>query len=356
MHSDALLYLGSDDVTLACEDIDPIAAVHDALTLHADGKVSLPDEALLEWQSPGSGFARSINMPAFLDDELKASGTKIINASTENPARGLPRASGVVILFHTVTARPLCLMAADHISALRTACVTCLAAAALLPEDACTVAYLGAGPLTRQHATLLAQRLPQLTLGRIFDLVPERAEALTRSLGELVPGDRMKFEAASTARDAVAGADLVVPCTTTREPYIRRDWLTDGCVAVNVSLDDLADDILLGADRLYVDDWNLVVTDSKRLLGRLARQGLVRGPGSKSHSVGSTSSADGDGRSVQTVTGTIGELVLGRCEGRSSPDQLCVVNPFGMAIEDICLAHRVLEAANMRSLGLSLPR
>ncbi|MGZ3318610.1 MAG: ornithine cyclodeaminase family protein, partial [Isosphaeraceae bacterium] len=168
-------------------------------------------------------------------------------------------------------------------------------------------------------------------------------EALCEVLGDLLAPQRVKFEAVAGPREAVTGADLVVPCTTSREGYVERSWLKNGCVAVNVSLDDLCEDVLLDADRLYVDDWNLVVTDEHRILGRLAREGRVVGPG------------QGAGPCcAQTVTGTLGELVVGKCEGRSSDDQLCVVNPFGMAIEDLSLAHRVLQVARMRSMGAEL--
>jgi N-[(2S)-2-amino-2-carboxyethyl]-L-glutamate dehydrogenase len=345
MLNETLLYLNSDDVILSCEEIDSVATVREALELHADGMVRLPNEAYLEWPPAGGGSARSINMLALLEGEVPVAGTKIINASTENPARGMPRASGLVILFDLVTSRPLCVMAADHISSLRTASVSVLAAQHLLTPDATTAAFLGAGALTRQHVMLMAQRLPQLSLCRIFDVVESRAAALCQLLGELVPPDQVKFEAVVSARDAVAAADLVVACTTTRESYVERSWLKAGCVAVNVSLDDLCEDVLLTADRLYIDDWNLVVTDTHRLLGRLIRDGRVRGQ---------RDGSSPDGR--QTVTGTVGELVLGRCPGRASDGELCVVNPFGMAIEDISLAHRVYQVANMRSLGVNLPR
>ena len=282
-------------------------------------------------------------MPGFLEGELSVVGTKIINASTANPDRGLPRASGVVLLFDATTARLRCVMQASHISALRTAAVSVLACQLLLTSQAATAAIIGAGPLARHHATLIAQRLPQITLCRVFDLRPERSAALCADLSELTGPDRITFESADSARAAVAGADLVVPCTTSREGYVQRDWLKDGCVAVNVSLDDLCEDVLVGADRLYVDDWDLVLADEHRLLGRLARTGRIAGP---------EQTPNGGRR----VTGTLGQLILGKCEGRSANDQLCVVNPFGLAIEDLSLAHRVYQVARMRSMGAEILR
>jgi ornithine cyclodeaminase/alanine dehydrogenase-like protein (mu-crystallin family) len=332
---DNLLYLSSDDVIRACEEIDSVAEIRDALTLHADGLVRLPNEAYLDWQPPNGGYARTINMPGFLYGPVLMAGTKIINSSTDNPVRGLPRASGMVLLFDVSTARPYCLMEASHISSLRTASVSVLAAQHLLNSRAAAGGFLGAGALTRQHAMLMARRVPQITSYRIFDIAHGRAEALCSELNELAAPGRVAFEAVGSASSAVAGADLVVTCTTTREGYVRRDWLKDGCLAVNISLDDLCEDVLLSADRLYIDDWDLVTADTHRLLGKLIRAGVI-GAGA--------------------VTGTIGQLILGTCEGRSSDEELCVVNPFGMAIEDISLANRVYHVANMRSLGIRLPR
>lgn len=344
---DGLLYLSSDDVIRACEEIDPVAEISNALTLHADGLVRLPNEAYLDWQPSDGGYARTINMPGFLHGPVPVAGTKIINSSTGNPASGLPRASGVVLLFDVNTSRPYCLIEASHISSLRTASVSVLAARHLLSSRAATGGFLGAGALTRQHAILMARRVPQIASYRIFDIVHDRATALCRQLNELAAPGRVAFEAVDSAAEAVAGADVVVTCTTVREGYVRRDWLKDGCLAVNVSLDDLCEDVLLSADRLYIDDWDLVTADTHRLLGKLIRRGSVRGPHDP---------ANPDGERTQTVTGTIGQLILGKCEGRSSDEELCVVNPFGMAIEDISLANRVYHVANMRSLGVRLPR
>jgi ornithine cyclodeaminase/alanine dehydrogenase-like protein (mu-crystallin family) len=345
MLEDSILYLSSDEVVLACEEVDPIAAVREALVLHATGQVQLPAEAYLGWEPDGGGLARTINMPGLLEGELPVVGTKIINASTSNPDRDLPRASGVVILFDSVTARPQCVMDASHISALRTAAVSVLASRELLAQGATDAAILGAGPLARHHAMLIAQRLPQVRTCRIFDVRLERATELCAALTEVIAPQRITFEVAGTAREAVRGAGLVIPCTTTRHGYVERSWLEAGCVAVNVSLDDLCEDVLLGADRLYVDDWALVACDEHRLLGRLARAGRVAGP----HAVAASNG-------TRTVTGTLGELILGKCESRSAPQEVCVVNPFGMAIEDLSLAHRVYQVARMRSMGVHLPR
>lgn len=342
MSGDTLLYLSSTDVRRACEEIDPLACVQEALLLHASGDVVLPAEAYLGWDAPGGGRARSLSLPGWLGGDVQAAGTKIINANPENVARGLPRASGLTIVFEPHSARPACVMDAAHLSSLRTAALTVVAARRLCARTA-VVAVLGAGVLADAHVRLLGARLDGVREVRLFDLASERT---TRLIGRLEAAQTQRgiaMAAATTAREAVSGADLVVTCTTTVTSYIPYGWLAAGCVAVNVSLDDLDEDVFLRAARLYVDDWRLVVADDHRLLGRLARAGRVTGPGEPD-------------RGARAVTGTLGQLLAGTCPGRGDEHEVIVVNPFGMAVHDVAMANQVYRIARQRGLGVALPR
>ncbi|RCV47736.1 hypothetical protein DEF28_25430, partial [Marinitenerispora sediminis] len=49
-------------------------------------------------------------------------------------------------------------------------------------------------------------------------------------------------------------------------------------------------------------------------------------------------------------------VCTGGCPERLSDDELLVVNPFGLAIEDVVIAHRVYRVALQRGLGTPLPR
>src|SRR5205085_2667784 len=111
----SLLYLTEADVELACREVDPLACVFEALAAHAAGEVDLPDEAVLRWEPSGGGAARTLNMPGLIAGAVPVVGTKIINASGRNPASGLPRASGLTLLFNPVTARPEAILQAASI-------------------------------------------------------------------------------------------------------------------------------------------------------------------------------------------------------------------------------------------------
>jgi ornithine cyclodeaminase len=343
---DQLLYLSRDEVELACRGIDPVAAVRDALRLHALGQTVVPDEAYLAWRNERGEPVRSLSMPGYLGGPAGAvAGTKIINANPANPAYGLQRASGLTLLFDVGTAHIVCLMEGAYISALRTAAVTALSATLLGNQRLRTLAIIGAGTLARAHVQLLPVHLPDLEQLRVFDLDPRRTNDLLRELAPWCEERGVVAGPAASAEEAIRGADLVVPVTTTTSGYIAHEWLRPGALLVNISLDDPLEEVVLRADRVFVDDWHLVSHDSRRLLGRMIRQGLIDGP-SAAPSTGAAKRVDAE----------LGEVVIGRHVGRSNAREVILVNPFGLALEDLAVARAVFEAASERGLGVRLER
>ena len=242
-----LAYLSESDVARALATIDPVEVVAGALAAHARGETVLPGEAYLRWDG-----ARSLSMPGLVGGRP---GVKVINANPANPSRGLPRASGLTILFDPETARPVCVMEAARISCVRTAAVTALAADLLAVAPIERVAIIGAGALARCHIDLLRARLPRLQEIRVHDRDAERAREVARATDERKgPGPFLALVACATAEEAIRGARLVVPVTTTTTGYIRHDWLEPGALLVNVSLDDALPEVFLRADRVFVDD------------------------------------------------------------------------------------------------------
>jgi N-[(2S)-2-amino-2-carboxyethyl]-L-glutamate dehydrogenase len=341
--NEGILYLGRRDVLSLLARIDPAPIVRRALELHGSGKSLVPPEAYLGWSTPNGGAARSLSMPAGLDGGDGGLGVKIINSSLSNQRLGLPRASGMTLLFDPETARVRCLLEAAEISALRTACVSLISAEVFAAEPPRRLALVGAGTLARAHLMLFAKQLPSLEDVRLFDVEPARADALATGATPLLDG---RLRSVGSALESVESADLVVTVTTTTTGYLRPDWLAEGAVLVHVSLDDALPETVLHADRLFVDDWSLVRADDHRLLGRMWRAGLLAEP-------------DGTGRpdsGARRVDGEIGEVLVGAKPGRLRAEDVVFVNPFGMAIEDVALAEAVYDEARRTGAGEVLER
>jgi len=247
------------------------------------------------------------------------------------------------MLFDPATARIVSIMAAQHISALRTAAVTVAAAAELLVEGDLNVAVIGAGPLARSHIELLARELSSCKQVTVYDRCADRAEKLCQ---DLAPGLRefsVRIQTVGSARAAIDGAGLIIPVTTTTTGYIEYGWLAPGCVVINVSLDDVVEETVHRADLIFVDDWELIAGDTKRLFGRMYRSGTLVGPRHKA------------ALPACGVDAELGEVFAGKHPGRQKAGDLILVNPFGMAVHDIALAAEVHRIAERDGIGVLLP-
>jgi ornithine cyclodeaminase/alanine dehydrogenase-like protein (mu-crystallin family) len=345
--NDPILYLSRKDVETACEKLDSVAVIREVFRLHGSGQTHLPDEAYLGWTNARGESVRNLNMPGHIGGSWHIAGTKIINGNIHNPTRGLPRASGITLLYDDISARVLCIMESAYISSLRTASVTALAADLLHGPEIERVAILGAGALARAHIELLARQLPHLRTVLLFELAPERATALQHDVTPLLQARNIELQVTTTAEEAIRAAQLIVPATTTTEGYIHFDWLQRGSVLVNISLDDPLPEVVYEADQVIVDDWNLVKSDSRRLLGRMYRQGQISGP---------DDSPQTNTSPCRRIDAQLGDIVAGTKPGRRHTDNIILVNPFGLAIEDVALAAHVYQAARDLGLGTLLAR
>lgn len=344
---DGILYLCKEDVEMACQQIDSVAVIREAFRLHALGQMILPDEAYLSWTNAQGEQVRNLNMPGYLGGSLNVAGTKIINGNIHNPRRGLPRASGLTMLYDDTSVRIVCIMEGASISSLRTASVTALSMDMLQCSYVECVAVIGAGVLAQAHIELLIRRFPQVRRVRIFDLDMARIQSLQNVLAPALKEHATELQITSSAEEAIRAAQVIIPVTTTTAGYIQWSWLQPGALLVNVSLDDPLPEVVLNADCIIVDDWNLVKNDPRRLIGRMYRQGLVVGPDASDIEVQ---------RGQRHIDAQIGEIVAGKKVGRTSEKDIILVNPFGLAIEDVALAAHIYQIAQSRGYGTWLKR
>ncbi|MFI6053445.1 ornithine cyclodeaminase [Streptomyces violascens] len=333
-----LRYLDAATVTSLCARIDPLEVATEAFLGVRAGRSGVAPEAALRWTAPDGTAARSLILPARHEGTY---GCKVINACLGNVDRGLPRAAGVILLYDRETAAPVCIMEGAHISALRTAAVSLAGLRAVRPLSTVDrVALLGCGRQARTHLDLLAAQGAVKSV-IAYDLAPGRAAAFAEDLRAALPG--IEVETVAEPEPAVRSAPVILATTTTTTSYVPLAWLPEGSVFLNVSLDDADEDVLLGAEHLFVDDWQLVSEDDTRLLGRLAQAGRASAPG--------TAAAG-----ARQVDAELATLLSGGYSRPIGATDRTVINPFGMGVHDVALATRVYTTALDTDTGMLLPR
>jgi ornithine cyclodeaminase len=270
---------------------------------------------------------RIIAMPAHIS-EPGVSGLKWIGSKHDNPAvAGLERASAVIVLNDPETNYPIGILEGSLISAWRTAGVTCLAAEHLARRGFTELALVGCGVIGRTQVVALLEQFEHIEAIHLFDARPGAAHELAELLG--ARGGDVAVRVAASAQDAVRAGEVVVACTVTDRPYIPFAWLRRGALVANVSIMDVHKDVFLGADKVVVDDWDQCNRERK-LLDELVIEGAF---------------------SREQLHAELGEVVAGRRPGRERDDEIILLNPMGIAVEDVACAAEVYLRARRQGVG-----
>lgn len=211
----------TDDDVRACLPplVEVVDLVADALSALAEGRAEVPPKPTVR-TSPGM-FANA--MPAAYP-ERNLLGCKWISLVPDNPVRGLPTATGVMVVNDGTTGMPSALLPATELTAVRTAAVTGACVRALAPPGA-TISFLGAGVQAASHLRVL-EALGHTEL-HVWARRREAVEALAGEAREVAPGIRVvpssSREAAVRDKDVVITGlsigltDMAIPTTWPRD-------------------------------------------------------------------------------------------------------------------------------------------
>lgn len=328
-----LLYLSRGDLSaLGGDHSQPyVDAVTHGLSLHALSDYVQPLKPYLRWPGADHIADRIIAMPCYLGGEQPIAGLKWVGSRQHNPfCFGLERASAVIVLNDADTNYPIAILEGGLISGMRTAAITSVAARYLARKEFTDVACIGCGPIARMQMQTLLEQFPGIAHIHLFDLSREAAVTLANALGKDYP--RVSFFVADSAELAVRAAGVVVTCTITDSPYLAYDWLSPGVFISNISIMDVHKDVYEKVDKVVVDDWDQSNRE-KKIINQLVLEGRF---------------------SRERLHAELGEIVTGSKPGRENENEIILLNPMGMAIDDIVCARHFYHLARERGIGTQL--
>ena len=279
-------------------EMPPILSMHMA---EVNGEVDVKTAYV-----PGlSGFAVKIS-PGFFD----------------NPKRGLPSTSGLMVLLSTETGRvQAVLLDNGYLTDVRTAAAGGVAARHLAPEGASRATIFGAGLQARMQLQALRLVRP-ISEAVIWARDPAKGEALASEISD----DGLTVRAEPDPATAAAFGDIIVTTTPATEPILKAEWLRPGQHVTAMGSDqagknEIAADCLARAD-LYVADR----IDQTRIMGEL-RAALEAG-------------------TVPDVLGLpeLGQVITGQHPGRTAPEEITIADLTGTGVQDTAIATYALAA------------
>ena len=132
------------------------------------------------------------------------------------------------------------------------------------------------------------------------------------------------------------GADIVCTTTSSKTPVVLGEWLAPGChinaVGACIPKARELDTAAVAGARMFTDNVESCVNESGDYLIPL-KEGAI----GEDH-----------------IRGVIGDLLLGKCAGRESADDVTIFNSLGIAVEDLVVGHYLLERARKEGVGTTV--
>ena len=300
-----------------------IRIVEEAFHEKAEGKAEMPPKLGIYPQRDAFIHA----MPAYIP-KMKSAGVKWVSGFPENPKRGLPYISGLLILNNPETGFPICIMDCTWITAKRTGAATAIAAKYLAREDSKILGILGCGVQGRSNLEALTVVCKNLEEVKAYDV---NEENLQRYVKEMTAKHGLKVVPVASPRKAVENCDIVVtagPILKHPQPVIEASWFKYGGFACPLDFDSYwKTEAMHSIDKFCTDDYDQLKYYKK--LGYFSN--------------------------IPDVYAGLGEIVSGKKPSRENPKERIMSMNLGLAIEDMAAAILIYEKAKKTGAGTRLP-
>lgn len=281
-----------------------------ALMDFSSGAAQQPARTILRMERENGWFAC---MPGVYKDVM---GAKLVTFYPENKARDLPTHMATIQILDPKTGQPLAILDGRLITEMRTAAVSAVAVETLAQKDVRILAILGSSIQASAHLEAL-QRVRKFEEVRGASRMVERACAFADEANGKY-GSALQVHA-TTAEEALWGADVVVTATSSPTPVLRGAWLKDDALVIAVGA--------VAHDRRELDDEAMqatVIVDSREAAMREAGDVLLSGA---------------------SIHAELGEVLSEKKKCIS--DGVTVFKSLGLAVEDLAAARLVYRAATM---------
>lgn len=303
------LVLTRADVAALMDQGDWLTAVEAGFRAAAEGRGAAPPPMHVEgrggaFHAKGAGIELGRRFVA-----LKFNGN-----FPGNPERGLPTIQGAILLCDGEDGSLLAIADSIEVTLRRTAAATALAARFLARADSATILICGCG---EQGAAQLAALSEVLPVRRC--LAWDRDQRRAAALGEAAPD----------LQAAAAEADVIVTCTTAREPFLAAEFVRPGTFIAAVGADaphkSEIQPELMAAARVVTD-----VTEQCAAMGDL-RHAIAAGA-----------------MRCEDVHAELADLVAGGRPGRTSEDEITLFDSTGTALQDVAAMAFIYDRAIRR--------
>ena len=325
-----MIILTREDILKVFSMRDAIEADKKAFVLHTEGRAVVPLRINIGNEAKDGQI---MFMPAYVGGELNAGGVKIVSCFTGNRDKGLPVIPATMAVIDGDTGVVSAILDGTTLTQLRTAAIAGAAIELLANPEAKIGALFGTGGQApaQLEALMTARALSEI---RVYDAIEGRAQTFAHEYAALAEKFGTKLIPAASPKDAADDADVITAVTTSREPVFDARDIKEGCHITGVGsytpeMREIPADLFVRASRIFVDNREAALAEA-----------------------GDFIIAEREGKfSKNMIAGELGELLLGRVEGRRAQHDITIMKTVGFATLDVVAAAEIVKRAKAEGVG-----
>jgi ornithine cyclodeaminase/alanine dehydrogenase-like protein (mu-crystallin family) len=289
---------------------DVVAEVKRALEWERAERITWPQPRSLN--IIGDAHANHYHVKACVLEDVPVAGVRVVSHPGDDDSGGGTR---LILLVDPATTRPLALVDESWNYGQRTVASIVVASAAVAVPEASTLAVVGSGHLARLALAYYVRLVPGLRAVRVTSRRPERRAGFAAWARDTYALDAVDV---ASAEEAVAGADLVLTCTSAGAPLVFAGWVGPGTVVAALDTAELDPELVRTAELFLVDSREQLRAELIDCYGEVA---------------------------PSWIDATFADVLSGAHAGRGAASDRAVIVSQGLASQDVALAHLAYRRA-----------
>lgn len=275
-------------------------------------------------------------------DGSNAYGLKLISYNENNVGKGLDKVNATSLIFDSITGCPLALLNASPITSYRTGAAAAIGAKYLARKNSENLLVVGCGNIAIYSIAATLITMPSIKNVVIcnpknYKSALDRVDMIKKEVSRLLEeaGSHLGVEISCTddIESAVKLNDIIITATPSEVAMIKSDWVKEGthfsCMGAGMEGKQEIDHKLFQMARSFADDEKQCIKSGEAQ--RAFREGVI-----------------------SKFNGEIGEVILGRKEGRTNESQITIFDSTGLFIQDLATSIEVLKKADEVGVGIEV--
>ena len=264
-------------------------------------------------------------------DKMGVYGLKLVSWFGNNPSKGLPSLSGIVMLFDSSTGLPIGTISAEHMTGMRTGAAGAIGAKYLARNNSEVMLMVGSGHQASYQIRAMQTVIKGLKKVFVYDPINfESAKGFISKFEYKL--DSIEYIPVQDLETSVANSDIIVTATPSKKPLIMKEWVKAGthfsCMGSDMSGKQEIDENILKSARLFTDDILQSVSVGEFEVG--INNGTI---------------------TKEDIICEIGDVLNGEYDGRTSDNDITVFDSTGIGLQDIAAGYIAIQKAKKNNIG-----